>query len=138
MNLLNTSTAEMYVDDDGILRLKLLNGSVITLENLKETYTVFKQLLGNKQVLLLLDARVKYKFSKAAREFAASKNANLNRVATAYLINSFVGRVMANFYIRFNKPAVPTKIFTTEEAALIWLKSFYILPGEPYKKPAKR
>ena len=122
----------MYVDEEGILHLKIIKDANITLENIKENYSSFKQLLGNNRVLLLIDSRVKYKFSKEARAYTASKQGNLNRIATAFLINSFSGRLRANFYIWFNSPIVPTRIFTSEEKALNWLKSFYVMPGEPY------
>jgi hypothetical protein len=39
----------------------------------------------------------------------------------AFVIQSFAHRLIANFYIRYRKPEIPTKIFQTEEEAEKWL-----------------
>ena len=137
MNKITTSIAEMVVDEDGIVRLKIKDNAYITIDHIKENHTAFKQLLGDNQILLLIDSIVKYKFTKQARIYTASKHIEINRVATAFLVDSFAGRIIVNFYIWFNRPSVTTRIFTSEEKALNWLKSFYILPGTPYIKSKK-
>ena len=42
-------------------------------------------------------------------------------IAQAVLVNSLATRIAGNFYIRFNKPTKPTKIFTNAEDAKSWL-----------------
>jgi hypothetical protein len=42
-------------------------------------------------------------------------------MAFAILIDSSVSRVVGNFFLGINKPAVPTKLFTNEKEAVKWL-----------------
>lgn len=127
----------MYIDEDGILRIKILEGADITLENIKKNFEVYKQLLGDRKALLMIDSLAKYTFSKEARIYAASNQTGLNRVAVAHVIGSFANRWLISIYIRFNKPVVPTKMFSSEEKAINWLKSFYVLPGDKFERKRK-
>jgi len=43
------------------------------------------------------------------------------RQAEAFVVNSLPTRLIANFYMKFNKPPNPTKIFNTVEKAEEWL-----------------
>jgi hypothetical protein len=45
------------------------------------------------------------------------------RIAEAFLINSLANLLIANFYIKFNRPPNPTKVFNNLESALEWLRS---------------
>ncbi|MDQ3048354.1 MAG: hypothetical protein M3R27_12455 [Bacteroidota bacterium] len=138
MDKIRTSTTELYVDDDGILRVKVFANAVVTLEMIKVNYAVYKELLGDKKVLLLIDSREKYTFTKEARAYAASTEVALNRIATAFVVASFGGWLIASVYIRFNKPAIPTRMFASEAKALKWLKSFYVFPGDSYAGAKKK
>lgn len=59
---------------------------------------------------------------KEVRDFLASQKAAEHIVCTAILINSMLTATIGNFYLRLSKPPVPTKLFTTEEDAVEWLK----------------
>lgn len=43
------------------------------------------------------------------------------RSALAIVSNSIVSRLIGNFFVKFNKPATPSALFSTEEEALAWL-----------------
>lgn len=61
--------------------------------------------------------------TKEARDYMANEGNELI-VASAILVSSPVLRMMANFFIKVNKPKNPTQMFTSEEQALKWLKQF--------------
>ena len=44
--------------------------------------------------------------------------------ADAFVLNSNAQKILANFYIKINKPERPTKFFNNADEALIWLKQF--------------
>ena len=50
--------------------------------------------------------------------------ASVHATAAAILIGSVVSRVIANFVIGLDKPAVPARLFTSETKAIGWLKGF--------------
>ena len=131
------SIAEMHIDEDGILHIKILEGAHITIEKSKKYYDLSRQLLGDKKALVLVDGSMKFTITKEARIFAASAEASAYRVASAVVTNSIINKLIVNWYIRFNKPVVPTKLFSSKESALKWLKTFYVMPGDKYLKPRK-
>ena len=46
------------------------------------------------------------------------------RKADAMLVDSLHIRMIANFYMKFDTPTLPVKLFGTEEEAKEWLKQF--------------
>lgn len=44
--------------------------------------------------------------------------------ADAFVIKSMSQKILANFYIKINKPERPTKFFNNKEDAIIWLKQY--------------
>lgn len=62
--------------------------------------------------------------TKAARDFFASEAGCEGFSAAAIIINSPVGSIIGNFYIRINKPLRPTKLFTDITEAKKWLEKF--------------
>ncbi len=60
-------------------------------------------------------------FSNEAREFfATDANHTKLRFSQAIVIDTLAYKIVANFYIRFNKPVGPTKIFEDLESAFKW------------------
>lgn len=44
--------------------------------------------------------------------------------ADAFVLNSIAQKILANFYVKINKPERPTKFFNNLDEALIWLKKY--------------
>jgi hypothetical protein len=59
-----------------------------------------------------------------AREYYSSEEAAQVVCACAGITNSLIGRVIGNFFIGFNRPPTPGRIFNSEEDAVKWLKTF--------------
>lgn len=62
--------------------------------------------------------------TKEARDYAASDEANKYTLADGYVLHSFHQKIIANFFIKFNKPKMPVRFFNNEEDALEWLRQF--------------
>ncbi|NQX98298.1 MAG: STAS/SEC14 domain-containing protein, partial [Flavobacteriales bacterium] len=63
--------------------------------------------------------------SKESREYGAKKEVSGLSSAMAILAGKSLAAILVgNFFIRFNKPVTPTKIFKREEKALEWLATF--------------
>lgn len=138
MNKLKTSIAEMYIDEDGILRVKLLDGVTVDLAKSKEYIADTIKLLDGKKALILFDASSNYKITEEAKAYGASKEYSSHRIAVAYLTKSITNKLIFNLYLKVNAPIVPTKMFSSEERALKWLKSFFVLPGDKFEKPKRK
>jgi hypothetical protein len=64
------------------------------------------------------------KLTKETRDFLASEEGCEGIAALAILINSSIGSMIGNFWIKINKPLRPTKLFTEEGEAKKWLKQY--------------
>ena len=137
MNKVITSIADMYLDEDDILRIRILPGVDVTLDRMKENYEASLRLLEGRKALVLTDATAEYKITEEAKAFAASDEAGRSRVALAYLTASITNKLMFNLYLKIYKPVVPTRMFSSEDAALRWLRSVYIMPGDKFIRKKK-
>ena len=45
-------------------------------------------------------------------------------IAEAFIISSLAHKLVANFYLKTNKPVVPTRFFTNQIEAEGWLQTF--------------
>lgn len=62
--------------------------------------------------------------SAEVREYVASEPRSKLVTADAFIVNSLPQRIIANFYLKWNKPVRPTKMFDKEEEAIAWLKNY--------------
>jgi hypothetical protein len=60
--------------------------------------------------------------SNEARILTASSEFAEGTIAKALLISSMGHRIVGNFYLTVNRPALPTQIFTERQKALDWLR----------------
>ena len=122
--VIKTSIGKMWLDEEGIIREKVHAGSVIDLDVSKEEIAAYAVLCKNEVRPLLVDIRnVKSVTGEARSHLAGEEGAKVTR-AIALLIGSPLSRIMGNFFLGLNKPSFPSKLFTSEEEALIWLRGF--------------
>ena len=57
-------------------------------------------------------------------EFWANEESCPYASADAFITASMAHSLIGNFYLKFNKPARPTKIFSNTKDAVDWLKTF--------------
>lgn len=78
---------------------------------------------GNRSYQMIADTRQVKSISKEAREYLSSRDGCAGVTRAAILINSSLGSTVVNFFLKINRPLVPTKIFTSEAAAVKWLSA---------------
>ena len=62
--------------------------------------------------------------TREAREIPSRpQNANYV-VAMAILQNNALSNIVANLFVNFSKPPYPTRLLTSEDEAVAWLKEF--------------
>jgi len=119
-----TRTAKIWLGEDGITRITYFRNTEDMLVDAKEMVATVWNINKGKKTSLLVDKRVIKSMDREAREYYAGEEAAKTVNATALLIGSPVSRIIANFYIRLNKPKFPVKLFTSETEAIEWLKGF--------------
>lgn len=118
----STKIADNLLRDDGIVVVRLREGAEVDVDGLKENFGVTFQMTEGRKSPVLIDSRTLFTTTLEARTYSAAHAKNF-RVAQAILIDSLAMRIMANFYVNFNKPGVPTKLFTSFDEAVKWLMS---------------
>jgi hypothetical protein len=122
-----TRTTEITLADDGILRTRIFEDANITLKDVEEYYAFTRRMTGGAKILAIVDGRSHFTITDDARVFAAKESENV-RVATALITRSAAIRVLYNIYMQLNKPKSPARMFSDEESAVKWLRTF-IQPG---------
>ena len=122
MKKISLPHAELVFNDDHILRIKMNHSEEMDLVEMKELVDSVNAISEGKPFCCLADVRNSVGSStNEARQYAADHSYPSNKIADAIVISSLAKKLMANFYIQFNKPKSPTRIFTSENEALEWL-----------------
>lgn len=121
---IETKTAKIILIEDGFIRYNVLPGVEVTLEDTKEYVRIPTELTKGKKLLNLTDLREVKSITREARDYLAGEEATKITTACALLISSPLSKVVGNIFLGLNRPTYPTKLFTSEEKAIAWLREF--------------
>ncbi|MFN3402902.1 MAG: hypothetical protein ACK40G_02330 [Cytophagaceae bacterium] len=123
------------------LRGSFFENELVTIEIIDgiEHFTLKNIIVSKQEAIKLVKDRIEFQngitypiicdiqqaiyINNEAREYFANEGAALAS-ACAVVISSHVSHILANFFMLFNKPPVPTRIFNNKESAVTWLKRF--------------
>lgn len=114
----------MYLREDGIVYIRISNEKEETVELTKQMVIELGKMVNYKKVPLLAEHEEFALPGKENRDFWAKKESCPYSSADAFMIGSTGLMLIANVYLRINKPERPTKMFTNKEEAIRWLKTF--------------
>jgi hypothetical protein len=124
MKTIELKATTVQLRDDGIMHIHIKEGNEMQLEDAIEAVETMGK-LGNKQKFpVLIDCGPFATIDKDVRIFSASKEANIYTSADAVAYHSFAHKLLADFYVNYNKPSIPTKVFLDNISAIEWLKTF--------------
>lgn len=109
---------------DRIILARFHPGAEVSADDARENLAVTRELTGGQRMPVLVDLRRVRSQSAEARALFAGPEATAVSAAVALLIGSPLSRVVGNFYLGFNRPEVPTRLFTDETEAMQWLEGF--------------
>ena len=119
------SSTSTYKLENNLMIVRVKMDAEITLDATKEGVRIRKEMQNGKKILLCIDMREVGHVDKEAREYASKKEfENMNTAVALLTGKSLAATIIGNFFIKFNKPNTPTKIFKSEEKAKLWLASF--------------
>lgn len=107
---------------DGIVHVRFRDWETITLDDYFEGIELMQSLGKTDKYLFLYESGENSLVSDDLRRAAASSENNQYTIADAYVVRSLAQKIIGNFYVRFNKPVRPTRMFNTLEDAIAWLK----------------
>lgn len=106
--------------ENGVFHLYFFSGAYISMDFIEIAYQ-FNLDNGGKVYRNLFEFEPHVDLDPEVRNWASSPNGNLFTTADALVISSLAHKLLANFYLKYNKPVKPTRIFNQQEKALKWL-----------------
>lgn len=83
----------------------------------------YRDITDGKLMHFMFFAAENVSLSKEARDNAVKIEDQSMLGATAVVVDTLAYKLIANFYLKFNKPKRPYKVFSKEDEAIKWLKS---------------
>jgi hypothetical protein len=120
-----TSTQKLFWDADENVVLGELNSTPETLQAAQENIDAYERVrdaLGKEKIRVLVDMRQATQVNREARNYYANERTASIQRAVALLVSSPVSATIANFFMGFNKPLTPTRMFMSEDKAIAWLR----------------
>ena len=105
-----------------ILLVTVFTGVDLEVDDVRDMRDRMDELSSTPKYAVLLDATNHFVITGEGRALIADKEFGKNRLAAAFVVTSMANRIVGNFFINFNKPHSPTKLFNIEEEALKWLE----------------
>jgi len=117
-----TQTGEVWLGDDGILRIEITNPREHTLADAKENAEAGRRAGGGVRRPLLSKVVTAGPMTNEARAYYASEEAAHGLTALAMVTSSVLGRIVANLLMGLSTTPIPMRLFSNEHAALLWLR----------------
>lgn len=122
--LVTRSTPTASFSFDGLMvRATFAVGAHIKLVHAREHFAIMRELTGGRRVPVLVDASQVASQDREARALYAGSEAVSFTSACAIVVGSPVSRIVGSFFLGFNKPLYPTRLFSSREEAERWLGS---------------
>ncbi len=115
--------AEIIHLQHNLYLLKFEDDYEIELEDAIEIDQAFIKITNNQPFCVVVDAQNRYSsVSNDARDFFANDPEILPiRKKIAIVVNNMPTRMIANFFVKFNRPKTPTKVFNDYNKAIDWV-----------------
>jgi hypothetical protein len=117
-----TKVCLIRIDRHGIIHTEYKEGVTVELIDLQEVEKIIYAYCGNKPFFSLVDLSNKHlHFDAEARRYAATGNITSLIEAQALIFNTLPMRILVNFYLKFDRPQYPVKVFSNADIATNWL-----------------
>lgn len=120
----STRICKLSVGPDGIGRLHYAPNAELTLKDAREVIAAYDTMRQDKRLPLLIDASKMRSFSRESRLHFTSDEVANSISACGIIVGTPVSKVLGNFYLGLSNPKLPSRLFTSEDEALAWLKRF--------------
>jgi len=110
------------VHEDDIFYCYINENILLTPEIVIDIHKNGLQMSEGNKYFTISDVSLNVSSTKEARAYGADNEYMANHIAYALIGNSLPVIILINFFINFNKPKVPTRLFRNEKDALDWFK----------------
>lgn len=116
-----SDTAKIILGDDGIVRVLFKSKSELTPEALEINYKLYNELVDGETFPFILSAEnSSVDYTAEGRAFAKAHEHDWPKLCVALCVKNLAHKILANFYLKFNKPSYPHKVFSEMKDAENW------------------
>lgn len=116
---------DVWIDND--IFFLVYKNNEISLKIAQDVVRARLDLCQGKVYPMLSDIRSIQHVDKSARQYLASEASVKQLSAGALLVTSYFQKVVGNLFLLTSKIAVPAKVFTDKQQAILWLEKFKIV-----------
>lgn len=116
-----TETVIMRLLENGVVHYTYRPHAEVTPDEHRANYDALVKLTGAIKTPVLVDAREFANISPEAKKLVRELEKTVPISRRAFVAKSLAHRMLANLYITFYKPIVPTRTFTNYDDAFRWL-----------------
>jgi len=121
----DTKTATIQLSDKGVLTVRINDGARQSLADARENLALAVSETQGTRRPLLIDIRHARPLDSDARHHYSGQTLVEAFSALALLVEaSPFGRMFGNVYLRIAKPGIPTRLFSDEAEAMVWLNGY--------------
>lgn len=110
------------IRDDSIIHVFYKEHTELDVKLQLEMLDVYIQLCGDKHYPFIFEAEEYITITKEARDNALSLEDKSPLALSAILVKNLAHKLIADFYLKFNKPKRPYKVFKDFQEGINWLK----------------
>ena len=114
----------VQIGEDGIVRIDYRSYDRVTLGVVRQAYEKQLAVSQKEQRPVLIFGQSVMSLEEDVADFVAGQELKNLTKAAAILTKSFMEEQMGNMYLMFNAPPFPTRLFTSETAAVRWLSGY--------------
>lgn len=119
-----TRTAKISLEKEGYLKIVMLPDVIVDPEDALDNLLVIKNLSQGNKTLKLVDVRGNWSMTSEAKTVSKKHFSAETTVARAYVVDSFLSKMMFGFLRSFAEKKIPEEFFNHEDEAIAWLLSF--------------
>lgn len=119
---LETENILFTLRPDGIVQIECRLNTTLGIEEAKLSTSLVRQLVGKEPRPLLCDLTNVVKMTQDCRKHFAGREHAEVFTRCALIISNPISKIIGNFFLGANKPLRPTRLFTSVEAGVQWLK----------------
>jgi hypothetical protein len=121
-----TRIRQLWLGDDGIVRIECWPGAEHTREDAREALTSIRELTGPRRRFALVDLRRCKAIDPGTEAVYTGPAAADVLTAAALVVSSSLSCAVSNFLMVRCAPAVPARWFASKHEALEWLHGFVV------------
>jgi len=114
--------SKVYLLKHNIIKIVPFENAEMGVDDLIQIQAVKRDFIGDEYYGVMFVAPTMGMMTKEARELASQELINKNAIVKAIVLNNLGMRLIASFFLKFNKPVKEHRIFDNETEAFLWLE----------------